>query len=895
VNKEGKMRGAASTYGSVTGTITRLSVVKLLAAAVCAVAITLMGAGAASAATFIVTGFDDVDDGTCNQSHCSLREAIAAANAETGPDRILVNDDEPITPATPLPFITDAVYLRSFADGRCANDSAPLILDGGGADFSGLMFMSGSDGSHVCGINVRGFTHGIQFISSENAIRQSVIGTTLDGQTADPNSDAGIVVAGDNNLIGGERGIRTNLISGNGLYGVLVNRATGTRIEGNLIGTDWSSTEAVPNEVGIYVDVSSDTTIGGTPEQGNVISGNTDTGVVTGDGRIVGNLIGTDEGGTEPVPNGDAGVFAFEPVQIGGPFPEERNVISGNGRADVVLAAAARVEGNWIGPAADGSTLDDHLGTGVEVEAGANGAVIGDEDAGNVIAGHDTGILAAAPLSGIEIKGNLLGLAPDGTTPIRTNDGIVLGHEVSGAEIGGSIPGGGNTVAAHEVYGLQVYGDRTRIEGNTMGLDEAGAVAGNSGGVYVGNTAEGTAIGAEGDGAGNTISGNGTGVLLAAGSTGTMVLGNRIGTDPTGTGERGNGDGIVVDGDAHIGGSAPGRRNVISANDAAGVLVRSPSARATIEGNLIGLAADGATALGNQGAGIEVDSAAEVAIGGAGSGAGNRIAHNAGDGVRVRVANGALIQANEIFANGPGAPDELGIDLLDDGVTANDVGDNDGLPNFPVITRIEASGTGSTVAGTIDGVAGHALRIELFSSPSCDEAGYGQGQTVLGAVTVTAAAGPTAFSAAVAAVPAGHQVTATATDVTTNRTSEFSACGQQPDQPGPIGQPPPSDPPGSGAPTSPPAGPTNPTPPDNQAKIKTCRAPKLKGLRLANARKRIKRAGCRLGNVKRPRHKARKNYRLVVAGTNRKPGSVHPGETTIRLTLKWQRVNSRKR
>ncbi len=40
------------------------------------------------AAAFIVNTTDDLDDGMCDATHCSLREAINAANASPGPDGI---------------------------------------------------------------------------------------------------------------------------------------------------------------------------------------------------------------------------------------------------------------------------------------------------------------------------------------------------------------------------------------------------------------------------------------------------------------------------------------------------------------------------------------------------------------------------------------------------------------------------------------------------------------------------------------------------------------------------------------------------------------------------------------------------------------------------------------
>lgn len=137
-----------------------------------------------------------------------------------------------------------------------------------------------------------------------------------------------------------------------------------------------------------------------------MISGNVLHGVESGDGRVVGNLIGLDAAGTAAVPNGGAGVNAFAPIQIGGPTRAERNVISGQGDADVVLRAAATVQGNWIGLTADGTELsndsDSERTNGVRLLAGADGATIGgaEDGEGNVIAGHLVSVESATPRAG---------------------------------------------------------------------------------------------------------------------------------------------------------------------------------------------------------------------------------------------------------------------------------------------------------------------------------------------------------------------------------------------------------------------------------------------------------------------------------------------------------------
>src|SRR5262249_5498665 len=68
--------------------------------------------------TWVVNSANDADDGVCDATHCSLREAINAANANDGADTITFNIPgsgvHTITPSTALPFITGQVTIDGY-------------------------------------------------------------------------------------------------------------------------------------------------------------------------------------------------------------------------------------------------------------------------------------------------------------------------------------------------------------------------------------------------------------------------------------------------------------------------------------------------------------------------------------------------------------------------------------------------------------------------------------------------------------------------------------------------------------------------------------------------------------------------------------------------------------
>jgi hypothetical protein len=248
--------------------------------------------------------------------------------------------------------------------------------------------------------------------------------------------------------------------------------------------------------------------------------------------------------------------------------------------------------------------------------------------------------------------------------------------------------------------------------------------------------------------------------IRTRGGTGHKVEGNFIGTDPSGTIKKSNSFGVIVGGTngSTIGGTTPDKRNLISGNLSEGVLVGHDSSRGssgnTIEGNLIGTDKDG-NPLGNGMNGVELE-------------------------FNGAIDTGNRILSNSIFSNGL-----LGIDLSNNGVTANDPKDPDTGPNrlqnYPLITSAQNIGDFTSINGTLNSTPSTKKKtrifiIQFFSSPSEDPSHFGEGQTFIGQTQVqTDRQGDASFSfAPFQKVPTGRFITATATNKKTGDTSEFS-------------------------------------------------------------------------------------------------------------------------
>ena len=338
------------------------------------------------------------------------------------------------------------------------------------------------------------------------------------------------------------------------------------------------------------------------------------------------------------------------------------------------------------------------------------------------------------------------------------------------------------------------------IAGNFIGTDPTGTASRSNGSGVAGGS---TIIGGTTPADRNLISGNagspgnqrGIDVLTNVETFAPVIKGNLIGTDKTGTVAVPNGIGIslasfngghIV---ATIGGAVSSEGNVVSGNGMQGIFLGHLGGGATLSiagstvvGNLIGTDASGAAPLGNgSDGGIAIQAAGPATV------EANAIAFNGGPGIVINDGSGMRIRLNTIFANAG-----LGIDLSPPGVNQNDAtpgdpdaGANDGQ-NFPVLDTPVFPG-GSSIGGTLNSIPGHSFRIEVFANGACDPLLAGEGQTFVGTVDTgpTNGNGDVSFTVSFGQTIGATLLTATATDLTTNDTSELSACPVAPPTPTP--------------------------------------------------------------------------------------------------------------
>lgn len=703
--------------------------------------------------------------------------------------------------------VVEGCYIGVTPDGRAA---APNAQGGVTVRTSGNRI--GGTQPHQRNVIAGGNQGGIFLLdapASGNVIQGNYIGVDATGTNALGNAQNGILIsAAAGNRVGGREPGAGNVLSGNGQAGVYLMgpAALFNRIEGNLIGPDATGRRALGNLHGVVILGGVSNRIGGLEAgSGNVISGNRSNGVhITigfgGGGsfnEVLGNRIGTDISGTNGLPNRGRGLeihrASFNRVGPG-------NVISANALSGVAITGAGAVSnviaGNFIGTDATGLAPLGNQFDGVLLQGVSSNLVGGTVAADrNVISGNAAyGVYVnGAAAQGNRIQGNFIGTDVQGRQPLPNG---LSGIRVDGPAnlVGGEVAGAGNVISGNlenGVFLVERSASNNVVAGNIIGLDASGhTTLGNQvAGIGITNAPD-NRIGGGIPEARNWISANADSGIYLQGpwATRNRILGNYIGTDRTGMLARGNVRDGISGYDAptnHVGGIAAGEGNVISGNGWNGLYLTGPGTRGwVIQGNYIGVQADGWSPLGNTYHNVEfLTNSSHHLVGGSAPESYNRIgwARSSGwDGIRIRSGStNVTVLGNNIFSNGGTAANGLGIDLGNDGVTANDACDSDGganfQQNFPVLTQAVASATTLAVRGWLESVAGRTYTLYFYAHPTNEPSSHGEGMFPLGQAVVTTAGNCRGvFSVTLpVSVPTGMWLTATATDAQ-GHTSEFS-------------------------------------------------------------------------------------------------------------------------
>ncbi|MEM9022663.1 MAG: hypothetical protein AAGB22_02915, partial [Bacteroidota bacterium] len=255
----------------------------------------------------------------------TLRHAINEVNAGNNTDiHFNISGTAPFTIAlnSALPQIANPVNI----DGTTQSGyvSSPIItVDGQDASIDGFVFLAGTSGSSIIGLEITGMGYPDATSTAYYGVKDWDRATVQD------------------NVINNCK---------NGIYSDV-----GTKIYGNYIGLNISGSQAIPNKIGVVADAGAEIGKVGSAFR-NVISGNDVMGVYAGMSTIKNNYIGVNASGSFAIPN-EVGVGIYNSsVELGGHLAGEGNVISGN-TGDGVRVEMGRfiiIDGNYIGTNASG-------------------------------------------------------------------------------------------------------------------------------------------------------------------------------------------------------------------------------------------------------------------------------------------------------------------------------------------------------------------------------------------------------------------------------------------------------------------------------------------------------------------------------------------------------------
>jgi CSLREA domain-containing protein len=550
---------------------------------------------ASAASVIVVNSSSDVIAG--GDGDCTLREAIISANGDVSPspspgecaagsgtDQItfnisgapdFTNDGQNgyrISLNSPLPSLIGPVHINGFSQPGALANTAPnpqplntrilIEVDGSSAGMTAgsgehaFDFQPGAVASSIRGLAIMNMGLGQSSTGSNDPTAIGIgapdvtvggmyLGTDHTGVLDAGNVGCGVCQSSENDAgarIGGPNPADRNVIVGNDQTGISPNSGGDDWIvQGNYVGVAADGVTAIGNSTpgaagALSIDNVDNFLLGGDElSEMNIISGNASMGVAPADTtnlRITGNRIGTDWSATAALPNGDAGILQSGGTDtvIGGSGGES-NLISNNENHGIGVdsSTGTSIRGNIIGLAVDGSTAMGNDGQGISVGDGSSEVTIGGTtaDSGNLISSNAASGIAILEASDVVMLGNRIGTDTTGLLA-RPNQifGLNVGNFAKDIQIGNSTSAGANLVSGNAVANIGLIGlfstpTDIRIQGNVIGPNGDGKVdpaltQPNAIGVFVLGEVGGTLIGGTAPGDGNHIAGNQVGGVVAA-------------------------------------------------------------------------------------------------------------------------------------------------------------------------------------------------------------------------------------------------------------------------------------------------------------------------------------------------------------------------------------------
>ncbi|MDG3002586.1 beta strand repeat-containing protein [Paludisphaera mucosa] len=645
--------------------------------------------------TFTVTNLQPTGTG-------SLRWAIVQSNTTPGADAIDFGVAGTINVGrNSLPAITDAVAI----DGSSAPSyaGAPVVT----VDFQnskGFRFDRGSDGSSLVGLSVvRAGNAGVTLVASHVMVAGNLIGLLADGSTIAGNRGDGVRVEASSrgNLIGHEdpvtsvsyyntdsvstqpvsgwQGIRAAdaagqyLISGTSnsaglLYVGPITGVGGTSYAVNYPGAATTSVYGPDNLDGDRVRLVGSYRTGSDTVNGFLFEGTTadltnaanyrtiaHSGATftyvhsTMGGFAVGNYDSTTSSGP-PVGTGHAFLYNIASasfvadIAFPGSISNTAYGIWANGGASYTICGGfVRLAGGQ--PIGQGYLVDYDSATGAftnwkafDYANGAKGVEFDTHFEG--ISSVEKGVYT---LSAGSAQTNTATFEQGSFATVRRNTDGSFGDA---AWVDLAVPGASGLTTSDSVIGNQVVG---------IAFTDAGVVS------YQATVNSAFQLS-------NVIAGNGGNGVGIYGSNDNRIGMNFIGTDASGTLNRGNrGNGVLITNGAAgnlVGGQAtngndptagtfvrPPQGNLISGNRGNGVLITGRATRNVLSGNFVGTSASGNSALGNRLDGVAIDRADGNSLLGCTFQQSpfvfyNVLSGNGGNGLRITNSNNTTVQAN---------------------------------------------------------------------------------------------------------------------------------------------------------------------------------------------------------------------------------------------------------